>query len=104
MKIDSAARFRLQCPQLEPGGDMDIQKSEVRDGMQIDWDVPIEMEDGVVLRADVFRPTRAGKFPVMLAYGPYGKGLAFQQGYKTAWENMVRDHPEVAEGSTNKYQ
>ena len=47
---------------------MDIQKSEVRDGMQIDWDVPIEMEDGVVLRADVFRPTRAGKFPVMLAY------------------------------------
>ncbi len=27
--------------------------SETRDGMCIDWDVPIAMEDGVVLRADV---------------------------------------------------
>ena len=28
-------------------------KSEQRDGMQIDWDAPIAMDDGVVLRADV---------------------------------------------------
>jgi len=80
------------------------QASEVRDGMRIDWDVPITMEDGIVLRADVFRPNRDGKFPVLLTYGPYGKGLAFQQGYKTAWDNMIRDFPEIAEGSTNKYQ
>ena len=80
------------------------QNSEVRDGMRIDWDVPIAMEDGLVLRADVFRPDRAGKFPVILTYGPYGKGLALQQGYKTAWDNMVRDFPEVAAGSSNKYQ
>ncbi len=32
------------------------EKSEIRDGMRIDWDVPVEMDDGVVLRADVFRP------------------------------------------------
>ncbi len=31
-------------------------KSEIRDGMRIDWDVPIRMDDGVVLRCDVFRP------------------------------------------------
>ena len=31
-------------------------KSEIRDGMRIDWDAPIAMDDGVVLRADVFRP------------------------------------------------
>ena len=30
--------------------------SEVRDGMQIDWDMPIRMDDGIVLRCDVFRP------------------------------------------------
>ena len=36
-------------------------KSEVRDGMNIDWDVPIRMDDGIVLRADVFRPLAAGK-------------------------------------------
>ena len=57
-------------------------KSEQRDGMQIDWDAPIEMDDGLVLRADVFRPIGGGKHPVILSYGPYAKGLAFQEGYK----------------------
>ena len=32
------------------------ERSEVRDGMRIDWNVPITMDDGLVLRADVFRP------------------------------------------------
>ena len=41
---------------------MDAAKSEIRDGMQIDWDVPIPIDDGVVLRADVFRPPAAANF------------------------------------------
>ncbi len=76
----------------------------VQDGMAIDWDVPIEMEDGVVLRADVYRPIAEGSYPVILSYGPYGKGLAFQEGYATAWEIMIKDHPDVDQNSTNKYQ
>ena len=32
------------------------ERCETRDGMRIDWDVPITMDDGLVLRADVFRP------------------------------------------------
>ncbi len=79
-------------------------KSEQRDGMQIDWDAPIEMDDGVVLRADVFRPIGGGQHPVILSYGPYAKGLAFQEGYKGNWERLVKAAPEVLEGSTNKYQ
>jgi hypothetical protein len=80
------------------------EKSEVRDGMHIDWDVPIRMDDGLVLRADVFRPPRDGRFPVLLAYGPYAKGLAFQDGYPSAWQRMVAEHPDVAHGSSNLYQ
>lgn len=83
---------------------MDAWKSEIRDGMHIDWDMPIVMDDGLVLRADIFRPIHEGKFPVILSYGPYGKGLAFQEGYKTAWEIMERENPDVMRGSTNKYQ
>src|SRR5712691_9748395 len=79
-------------------------KSELRDGMRIDWDVPIKMEDGLVLRADVFRPERDGRHPVILSYGPYAKGLAFQDGYPSAWQRMVAEHPDVACGSTDKYQ
>ena len=50
-------------------------KVEARDGMIVEWDVPITTDDGLVLRADVFRPIAAGRYPVLLSYGPYGKGL-----------------------------
>ena len=63
---------------------MSQMQSEIRDGMRIDWDVPIAMDDGLVLRADVFRPIAQGRYPAILSYGPYGKGLAFQDGYRTA--------------------
>jgi uncharacterized protein len=49
--------------------DAEARGSEVRDGMRIDWDVPIRMDDGVVLRADVFRPIAAGRYPAILTYG-----------------------------------
>ncbi|MEA2965577.1 MAG: uncharacterized protein QOI46_5675, partial [Alphaproteobacteria bacterium] len=53
-----------------PAGKTHRHRSEVRDGMRIDWDVPIEMDDGLVLRADVFRPVKEGRYPVILSYGP----------------------------------
>src|SRR5256714_3402230 len=86
------------------GRDAMTERSETRDGMRIDWDVPITMDDGIVLRADVFRPVAEGKYPVILSYGPYAKGLAFQDGYPSAWHRMVEKHPDVAAGSSNLYQ
>ena len=79
-------------------------RSEVQDGMRIMWQVPIEMDDGIVLRADVYRPVADGKYPVILTYGVYAKGLAFQEGYPMQWGKMIADHPEILQGSTNKYQ
>jgi predicted acyl esterase len=58
----------------------------VRDGMRIEWDVPIAMDDGVVLRADLFRPLGDTPCPILLSYGAFGKGLAFQEGNKSAWD------------------
>ncbi|MDB5830103.1 MAG: peptidase, partial [Variovorax sp.] len=84
-------------------------EQRVADGMRILWDVPIPMEDGVVLRADVFLPTKVGRYAVIMSYGPYGKGVTFQDKseigwYSLAWERMVTDYPEILEGSSNKYQ
>lgn len=79
-------------------------KSEVRDGMRVEWDAPIVMDDGVVLRADIFMPLEEGNYPVILHYGPYAKGLAFQEGYKGAWAKMTTSYPEILEDSSNKYQ
>jgi predicted acyl esterase len=79
-------------------------KSEVRDGMRVDWDVPIRMEDGVVLRADVFRPVQDGRYPVIMTHGPYAKGLAFQDGFPGMWKPLSTKYPDAVAGSSNKYQ
>jgi len=73
-------------------------------GMRVDWDVPIRMDDGVVLAADVFSPAAFGRYPAILSYGPYAKGLAFQDGYPSAWQRMIAEHPDVGCGSSNRYQ
>src|SRR5215831_2238921 len=55
------------------GGDhkMNAPRSEVCEGMRVDRDVAILVDDGLALRADVFRPIPEGRFPVLLTYGPY---------------------------------
>ena len=75
----------------------------VQDGMRIDWDVELVMDDGVVIRADVFRPIEEGQYPLLLTYGPYGKFLHFKDGYAGQWKIMNTKYPYALEGSTNKY-
>src|SRR5271170_4758845 len=42
--------------------------------LQIDYDLPIVMRDGVVIRADLYRPADAdGRLPVLVIWSPYGK-------------------------------
>lgn len=76
------------------------QKSEIHHGLRIDWDVAIGMDDGTVLRADVYRPVADGRYPVLLSNGPYGKGLSFQEGFSKQWEHLVSEHPEVTRGTS----
>jgi predicted acyl esterase len=42
-------------------------------GIVVDKDVDVAMRDGARLKADVFRPDEAGKFPAILNLGPYQK-------------------------------
>ena len=42
-------------------------------GVTIVYDVPVQMRDGVVLRADVYRPAGDGPWPVIVARTPYSK-------------------------------
>ena len=62
------------------------------------------MDDGLELRADIYRPIADGSYPVILSHGPYGKGLAFQEAYPAQWEKLLHAYPEVTVGSTGKYQ
>jgi len=71
------------------------EKSEIRDGMRIDWDMPIKMDDGVVLRCDIYRPVAEGQYAVILTYGPYGKWLHFDDLYSDQWRRMCANQPDV---------
>ena len=41
----------------------------------VEHNVPATMRDGTVLKADVYRPTASGPWPVLLTRLPYGKHL-----------------------------
>jgi predicted acyl esterase len=79
-------------------------KTEVRNGMRIDWDVKIPVDDGTLLAADVYRPDDDQPHPVLLAMCPYPKGVPFQVAYANQWNALATEHPEALEGSSNKYQ
>ena len=52
-------------------------RSELYEGIRVDWDVAIEVSDGLTLRCDVFRPDDDRQYPVILGVTPYGKWLSF---------------------------
>jgi predicted acyl esterase len=72
--------------------------------MRVEKDVPITMRDGLVLRANVFRPEAEGRFPVILAHGVYGKDIHFADGFKPQWDKLIAIYPDlVGKGSSGKY-
>ena len=72
------------------------------DKMIIERDVPIPMDDGLVLRADVFRPKGNAPSPVIMSQGVYGKGVQYRDGYAPQWEMLISTKPEVLQGSTKE--
>jgi predicted acyl esterase len=48
-------------------------RTEQMGGILCDYDVTVVMRDGVSIYANVFRPAAAGKYPVLVAWAPYGK-------------------------------
>lgn len=81
------------------------QQSESVNGIRIDWDASIPMNDGVVLRCDVFRPDDDGAYPVILAAGPYGKWSSLQdETWIGQWRILCQREPEILKLSSNRYQ
>ena len=72
--------------------------------MVFEKDVAIPMDDGAILRANVFRPDGPGQYPVVMAQGVYGKDVHFADGWKPQWEKLMKLHPDLcSNGSTGKY-
>lgn len=73
------------------------------DKMIIERDVPITMDDGLVLRADVFRPKGDTPSPVIMSLGVYGKGVPYREAFAPQWEVLMSTKPEVLQGSTKEF-
>jgi len=50
-----------------------LARAEDHYDVAVERNVPVRMRDGVVLRADIYRPKGEGKFPVLLTRTPYDK-------------------------------
>jgi predicted acyl esterase len=71
--------------------------------MHVDWDVPISMDDGATLRADIYHPDEDQPCPVLMSLGPYSKGYAFQEYAPIQWRQLTTEHPEVERGTSGLY-
>ena len=65
-------------------------------------DVPVPMRDGVVLRADVWRPPGDGPFPVLVYRTPYGKTAA-QVDYSTFGKAVERGYAVVMQDVRGRF-
>jgi len=70
---------------LLPAGRFDAESYEVK----VERGVAAKMRDGVVLRADVYRPDAPGKFPVLLERTPYDKRGDADFGHRAAARGYV---------------
>jgi hypothetical protein len=85
---------------------MTIEQTKTDGGfdMIFEKDVPVAMSDGVVLRVNVFRPTREGQYPVVMSHGVYGKDVHFSLAFKPQWEKLNQIYPGLCkDGSSGRF-
>ena len=72
--------------------------------MIIEKDVAVPVNDGHVLRANIYRPASSGRYPVLMAMGIYGKDVHFADGYKPQWEKLQELNPDIGrDGSSGEH-
>ena len=65
----------------------------------VEHNVPVKMRDGVILRADVYRPAAPGKYPVLLTRTPYDKTFEMTFAVKAAEHGYV----DIAQDTRGRY-
>lgn len=74
-------------------------------GMIFERDVAVPMSDGLTLRANVYRPAKDGRYPVVMLHGPYGKDTHMREapGFKDMWERLNRLQPDLCRKSSCRF-
>lgn len=67
-------------------------------GMKIEKDVPIPMRDGLKLSANIFRPEKPGKFPVIMAFTAFAKDRLWSSTF-SGWGLAYEPYSPTVTGS-----
>lgn len=75
LRHDFAAPPPIEPLPAFPQSSQILESSGAQTGIEVitERDVAVPMRDGVILRANVFRPDRGGPYPVLVSRTPYGK-------------------------------
>lgn len=68
----------------------------------IERDVAITTSDGVVVRANVYRPDTTKPVPTIVNMGPYGKDVPMSRLYPERYARMVEQYPNVLSASSGR--
>ncbi len=68
----------------------------------VERDVAVPMRDGVILRANVYRPSASGGFPVLVYRTPYGKDAAAES-YDTHLDAVARGYAVLLQDVRGRY-
>src|SRR5882762_7548984 len=71
-------------------GTVFVHRAAMQSAPVIETNVLVPMRDGVRLAADVYRPSAAGRFPVLLCRTPYNKND------QASWGNFLAEHGYIA--------
>jgi predicted acyl esterase len=74
--------------------------------MIFERDVIVTMSDGLQMRANVYRPEKPGRYPVVMLHGPYGKDTHMKDGaayYKQVWGHMTKALPQLCKSSSCRF-
>ena len=66
---------------------------QVREGIRIDFNVPIKARDGLDLMANIYYPMEEGVYPVIFSYGIYGKDFHYQDSYPERYRQLRESAP-----------
>ena len=89
------------CIRREPAAGTVVGEAQTP-GVTVERDVAVPMRDGVVLRADVYRPTGGGPVPVLVFRTPYGKHFAAQS-YQIHLKAVERGYAVVLQDVRGRY-
>jgi putative CocE/NonD family hydrolase len=72
-------------------------------GVAVEFDAPVPMRDGTVLRANVYRPEGTGRWPVLLNRTPYGKDLPAANNVIDAVQAARRGYVVVVQDTRGRF-